>query len=167
MTERPLPLTYSSTDQLGLRESPESMTRGPADLFPPTHESRVSAMDPLSDVLRAVRLNGAYFYYVEAGAPWSVSANPACDLVPRILPDAEHLISYHILLAGTCWGGLEGERQVRLEPGDVIVFPHGDSHIMSSDKGHRDESGIDGTSAKRYPQTVKLGPVANRDTKLV
>ena len=27
-------------------------------------------MDPLSDVLRAVRLNGAYFYPVEAGAPW-------------------------------------------------------------------------------------------------
>ena len=29
-------------------------------------------MDPLSDVLRAVRLTGAYFYRVEAAAPWSV-----------------------------------------------------------------------------------------------
>ena len=124
-------------------------------------------MDPLSDVLRAVRLNGAYFYPVEAGGSWSVFAAPARDLVPRVLPDAEHLISYHILLAGSCWGGLDGESQVRMEPGDVIVFPHGDSHIMSSDKGHRDESGIEGTSAKRYPETVKLGPGADRDTKLV
>ncbi len=31
-------------------------------------------MDPLSDVLRAVKLNGAYFYLGEAAAPWSVSA---------------------------------------------------------------------------------------------
>ena len=30
-------------------------------------------MDPLSDVLRAVKLHGAYFYLVEAAAPWSVS----------------------------------------------------------------------------------------------
>jgi Cupin len=29
-------------------------------------------MDPLSDVLRAVRLTGAYFYLVEASPPWSV-----------------------------------------------------------------------------------------------
>jgi AraC-like DNA-binding protein len=124
-------------------------------------------MDPLSDVLRAVRLNGAYFYPVEAAAPWSVFSAPARELVPRVLPDAEHLISYHILIAGTCWGGLDGESQVRMEPGDVIVFPHGDTHIMSSHKGHRDESGIEGTSAKRYPETVKLGPSADRDTKLV
>ncbi|MFL5629696.1 MAG: AraC family transcriptional regulator [Gemmatimonadaceae bacterium] len=123
-------------------------------------------MDPLSDVLRAVRLNAAYFYLVEAGAPWSVYAAAARELVPRVLPDAEHLISYHILLTGGCWGGLDGE-QVHMEPGDVIVFPHGDAHIMSSADGHRDGSGKDGTSAKRYPDTVLLGPDAVRNTTFV
>jgi AraC-like DNA-binding protein len=123
-------------------------------------------MDPLSDVLRAVRLNGAYFYLVEAGSCWSVSANAARELVPRVLPDAEHLISYHILLSGSCWGGLDGE-QVRMEPGDVIVFPHGDAHIMSSDDGYRDGTGRDGTSAKRYPNTVLLGADAARNTTFV
>ena len=53
-------------------------------------------MDPLSDVLRAVKLNGAFFYGVEAAAPWSILAAPARELAPRVLPDAEHLISYHI-----------------------------------------------------------------------
>jgi AraC-like DNA-binding protein len=123
-------------------------------------------MDPLSDVLRAVKLNAAYFYLVEAGAPWSVYAAPACDLVPRVLPEAEHLISYHILLSGGCWGGLDGE-QVRMEPGDVIVFPHGDAHIMSSSDGHRDGTEKDGTSAKRYPDTVLLGPDGERNTTFV
>lgn len=168
MTERPLPLTYSSSDRRDLRARPDNMTEGPADLFRPTPESRVSAVDPLSDVLRAVRLNGAFFYYVEAGGPWSVSANPACDLMPRILPDAEHLISYHILLSGTCWGGLEGEDQVRMEPGDVIVFPQGEAHLMSSAEAFRDGSGRKGTSAERYPNTVLLGPEGfPRDTTFV
>jgi len=124
-------------------------------------------MDPLSDVLRAIRLNAAYFYLVEAGAPWSVFAAPARELVPRVLPDAEHLISYHILLSGTCWGGLDGDSQIQMQPGDVIVFPQGDSHLMSSHEGHQDESGLDGTSAKRYPTTVLLGPNGERDTTFV
>jgi AraC-like DNA-binding protein len=124
-------------------------------------------MDPLSDVLRAVRLNGAFFYLVEAGAPWSVFSAPARELVPRILPEAEHLVSYHILLSGSCWGGLDPETQVRLEPGDVIVFPHGDAHIMSSAEGHWVGTGQDGATAGRYPDTVFLGPGAGRDTTFV
>jgi AraC-like DNA-binding protein len=124
-------------------------------------------MDPLSDVLRAVRLNGAFFYLVEAAAPWSHSAVAARELVPRVLPEAEHLISYHILLSGCCWGGIAGEPQVRMQPGDVIVFPHGDAHIMSSAEGPRFDGGPDATTPARYPSTVFLGPSVGRDTTLV
>lgn len=111
--------------------------------------------DPLSDVLGAVRLNGAFFYAVEASEPWSVEAVAAKDLTPRVLPGAEHLISYHILTAGRGWGGLVEEPPVALEPGDVIVFPHGDAHVMSSDP----ESRIASVPAMpgRYPETVTLG----------
>ena len=66
-------------------------------------------MDPLSDVLRAVRLDGAFFYLVEGMHPWSVQSGPAVELTPRVLPGAEHLISYHIVTEGSCWGGLIGE----------------------------------------------------------
>jgi hypothetical protein len=48
------------------------------------------------------------------------------------MPASEHLISYHILTEGRCYGGLIGEEQVELAPGDVLVFPHGDAHVMSS-----------------------------------
>jgi AraC-like DNA-binding protein len=115
--------------------------------------------DPLSDVLRAVRLDGAFFYAVEASEPWSVKAVAAKDLTPRVLPGAEHLISYHILTAGRCWGGLIGERPAALEPGDVIVFPHGDAHVMSSDPKLKSVPATPG----RFPETVTLGdggPVA-------
>jgi hypothetical protein len=80
-------------------------------------------MDPLSDLLRVVRLDGAYFYAVEAAAPWSVETAPARELTPRIMPAAEHLISYHIVTDGHCYGGLVGEDPVELVRGDAIVFP--------------------------------------------
>jgi AraC-like DNA-binding protein len=114
-------------------------------------------MDPLSDVLRAVRLNGAFFYFVEARAPWSVAALPARDLAPRIMPEAEHLISYHIVTSGTCWGGVVGDSQVQLQPGDVLVFPHGDAHLMASEPGHRVVPQVAGESPERYPGTVHVG----------
>jgi len=100
--------------------------------------------DPLSDVLRAVRLDGAFFYAVQASEPWSVEAVAAKELTPQVLPGAEHLISYHILTSGRCWGGLTGERAVALAPGDVIVFPHGDAHVMSSDPKLHSETLGDG-----------------------
>lgn len=124
-------------------------------------------MDPLSDVLRAVRLDGAYFYRVEAAGPWSVAAVAARELVPRVLPRAEHLIAYHILLSGTCFGGLEGERQVEMKPGDAIVFPHGDAHVMSSADGCRLGADRLDTSPARYPSTLEIGPGPTRETTLV
>ena len=124
-------------------------------------------MDPLSDVLRAVRLSGAYFYLVEAAAPWTVATAAARDLVPRILPDAEHLISYHILVSGSCWGGRIGEPAVRMRPGDVLLFPYGDAHVMGSEAESSAGAGRATASTERYPETVLLGPSDERDTVLV
>jgi hypothetical protein len=84
-------------------------------------------MDALADLLRVIRLDGAYFYAVEAAEPWSVEALPAQELTPRIMPAAEHLISYHILTEGRCYAGMAREEQVELVPGDVIDFPRAPS----------------------------------------
>jgi AraC-like DNA-binding protein len=123
-------------------------------------------MDPLSDVLRVVRLTGAYFYLVEAAAPWSVMATAAREMAPRILPASEHLISYHIITSGSCWGGVEGQPQIPLRAGDVIVFPHGDPHFMSSERGKRIDPEVFGQTPQRYPDTVVLGD-GSRDATLV
>src|SRR3954447_11831473 len=91
-------------------------------------------MDPLSDVLRAVLLNGAFFYVFEGIAPWSIAVAPARELVPRVLPEAEHLMAYHIVTAGSCWIGCEGDPQAELHPGDAVLFPHGDAHLASAER---------------------------------
>jgi AraC-like DNA-binding protein len=124
-------------------------------------------MDPLSDVLRVVRLDGAFFYAVEAAEPWSVEAVAAKDLSPRILPAAEHLISYHILMQGQCYGGVVGEEQVEMLPGDVIVFPHGDPHVMASGRGLRIGPDVHSSAPERYPHTVLLGDQGPRVTSFL
>lgn len=114
-------------------------------------------MDPLSDVLRAIRVDGAFFYAVEAGAPWRVHAAAATELTPRILPHAEHLISYHIVTEGRCFGGVQGEPLVELCAGDVIVFPHGHPHVMASSASPIDASFDQTTAPDRHPNIVRLG----------
>jgi AraC-like DNA-binding protein len=93
--------------------------------------------DTLSEVLRAVRLTGAVFFKIEASSPWVAEAAPAAELGPHIMPGVEHVIEYHVVAAGSCWGGIVGEAPVKLEQGDVIVFPQGDPHVMSSAPGMR------------------------------
>lgn len=124
-------------------------------------------MDPLSDVLRVVRLDGAFFYAVEAVGPFRMLAAPAERLAPRILPASEHLISYHIVTSGRCRGGLEGQPLAELVTGDVLVFPHGDAHVMAS-------AGDDvlGTipydaTPDRYPHTLTIGPEGSPNATLV
>ena len=136
-----------------------------------SHHQRAAAsfpaMDPLSDLLRVVRLDGAFFFTVEAAGPWSVETAAAEQLSPRIMPTAEHLISYHILTDGRCYGGLAGEDQVELVAGDVIVFPHGDAHVMSSEQGLRPGLQVNRAAPARYPNVVVLGDRGRPDASFV
>ena len=91
----------------------------------------------LSDVLRAVRLRGALFYYIEGAAPWVAEAPAACEILPAIMPGADHMIEFHGIVRGSCWAAPVGETPVLLEEGDVILFPQGDPHVMSSAPGMR------------------------------
>ena len=93
--------------------------------------------DTLSDVLRAVRLTGAVFFTVDATAPWVTETPAGREIAPRIVPGAEHVIDFHVVTSGSCWGGIVGEPAIHLEAGDVIVFPQGDTHVMSSAPGMR------------------------------
>ena len=124
-------------------------------------------MDALSDVLRAVRLTGAVFFDVQASESWVAETPPGESIVAKIFPGADHLIPYHVITTGNCWASLIGEQPVRLAPGDVVVFPQGDPHLMSSHEGNRLNGGPDSASPKRYPDTVFIGPDGGRDTTLV
>lgn len=93
--------------------------------------------DTLSDVLRAVRLRGAVFYYIEGASPWVAEAPAAREIAPAIMPGVEHMIEFHGIVRGSCWAAIVGEQPMRLNEGDVVMFPQGDAHVMSSAPGLR------------------------------
>jgi len=132
------------------RHHPSSTTREPSPQRWPSVEGR-AVVDTLSDVLRAVRLTGAVFFAIDASDPWVTEAPPAAVVAPQIMPGVEHVIEYHLLTAGSCWGGLLGEPAIRLEAGDIIVFPQGDPHVISSAPGMRAE--VDLTPHRRSAQS--------------
>jgi AraC-like DNA-binding protein len=70
-----------------------------------------------------------------------------------VMPDAQHVIEYHVVADGACWGAVVGPDSdpVLLAPGSVIVFPHGDAHVLSSAPGMRAtvDLSIFGTAAER------------------
>ena len=98
------------------------------------------SQDTLSDVLRTVRLQGAVFFYISGGRHWAAEAPASRELASVVMPGAEHLMEYHVVTSGDCWAGIVGEPPVHLGLGDVILFPHGDAHVLSSTAGLRANS---------------------------
>ena len=94
-------------------------------------------MDALSDVLRAVRLSGAFFFDVNACGPWVAETPEGKCVVDKMFPGSDHLICYHLIMEGECWATLEGEDPIKLGAGDIIVLPHGDTHVLSTSVGMR------------------------------
>jgi AraC-like DNA-binding protein len=101
-------------------------------------------MDVLSDLLDTVRLTGAVYFDIRARAPW-VAESPAAERVgARVMPEFEQVIFFHIVLDGHCWAALDGDRAnaIRLGPGEAVVVPGGDRHVMASSPELRAEPAL-------------------------
>jgi AraC-like DNA-binding protein len=89
-------------------------------------------VDVLSEVLKVVKLQGAMFYNGEFSSPWSFCSPASATIAPYLAPGARHVIVYHLLTEGHASARLvEGER-IALETGDIVIFPHGDAHILEN-----------------------------------
>ena len=94
-------------------------------------------IDLLSDVLRTVRLTGAVYFDFELSSPWVAEAPPSRQIAGIVMPGAQRVIEYHLVARGTCWGHAVGQEPMRLREGDLILFPQGDAHVLSSAPGMR------------------------------
>ena len=88
--------------------------------------------DPLSDLLRSVRLRGAVFYYVSFRDQWSAEAPAGNEIAEAVLPGCEHVMEYHMIAKGNGWAAVPGQAPVKLAVGDIVMFPQGDRHVISS-----------------------------------
>jgi AraC-like DNA-binding protein len=101
-------------------------------------------MDVLSDVLHAVRMTGAIYFDVDAGSPWVGESPGTARIAAAVMPGAEHIISFHVVMAGSCWAAI-GDGSLppaRVNAGDVIVFPGGAPNVLSSERGGRSEPNL-------------------------
>jgi AraC-like DNA-binding protein len=118
------------------------------------------SQDTLSDVLRNVRLRGAVFFNVSASSRWAAEAPAATELAPMMMRGVDHVMEYHALARGSCWAGLLDEPPVQLFAGDVVMFPHGDAHVVASAPGMRgnpDFSWFADAQVDQLPMRLALG----------
>jgi AraC-like DNA-binding protein len=92
-------------------------------------------MDALSEVLRVVKLDGAFFYNAEFSSPWCFVSPGSRILAPLLSPGADHVIIYHLLIDGRGFARLKEGHRIPLEPGDIVIFPHGDPHFVENGSG--------------------------------
>jgi AraC-like DNA-binding protein len=92
-------------------------------------------MDALSEVLKVVKLRGALFFNAEFSAPWCVASSDSRRIGPLLCPGADHVIIYHYLIDGRAYAQLHDGSRRDLGPGDVVVFPHGDAHVLGKGAG--------------------------------
>lgn len=110
-------------------DQPSGSLAGASGIEVPT---QIGNFDPLSDVLRTVKLQGALFFMIEATSPWCIEVPHAKEYAEIILPRAQHVVSYHLVVEGHGVAGVRGNQTLEFETGDVIVFPHVDPYFMAS-----------------------------------
>lgn len=91
--------------------------------------------DPLSDVLRSIRLRGAIFYHVSFGDDWVAQTPGSAMLAQALMPGAEHVLAYHFFMRGAGWVATDGLPPQRVADGGIVMFPRGDPHTLSSAPG--------------------------------
>jgi AraC family transcriptional regulator, alkane utilization regulator len=86
--------------------------------------------DILSDILSIIRFSGAISLRPELSAPWAIQSLPHADFANAIQAPTKHLLPFHIIAKGNCWVEANDGTHTLLSQGDIIIFPHGDTHIL-------------------------------------
>ena len=92
-------------------------------------------MDALSEILRVVRLVGAIFINGRFTAPWCYQSPCADVAAPLLEPGAERVVIFHLITEGECFVEIADQPPMHLRAGDVVLFPKGDAHRMTSAPG--------------------------------
>jgi AraC-like DNA-binding protein len=112
-------------------------------------------MDVLSEVLKVVKLQGAMFYNGEFSSPWGFYSPPSHAVASYVAPGARHVIVYHLLTEGRASARVVDGQRIILEAGDIVIFPHGDAHILEN-----------GPAAKAVDMVKELARIFSQGLKL-
>jgi AraC-like DNA-binding protein len=86
----------------------------------------------LSEILRLVKLEGAFFFNAEFSAPWCLKSVESSAAAAYLPPVSGRPIIYHLLTEGRAYAKLGSGRREDLQAGDIVIFPHGDEHFLGN-----------------------------------
>jgi AraC family transcriptional regulator, alkane utilization regulator len=108
--------------------------------------------DVLSDILHLIRFSGAITLRPELSAPWAIQSLPPNDFAKAVQAPTKHLLPFHIMAKGSCWIQAIDGPTACLSQGDIIIFPHGDCHILGD---HLDQEPVPVTQLLPEPPWTK------------
>jgi AraC-like DNA-binding protein len=94
--------------------------------------ARLAVMDALSELLQAIRLDSAIYFHAELSEPWCLTSPDSRLLAPILAHGGGHVIIYHLICDGGAYVQPQDGDRVVLSAGDIVTFPHGDSHLLGS-----------------------------------
>lgn len=75
-------------------------------------------MDALTDILKSLNLSGGINFGCELSAPWGMQIGQTV------------VAEFHVVARGSCWLSMADVAPVCLQAGDIVVFPHGQAHVL-------------------------------------
>jgi AraC-like DNA-binding protein len=67
---------------------------------------------------------------MDTTSPWCIEIPHTASYADIILPSAQHIVSYHIVVEGSGLAKLSGFEPISYDAGDIIVFPRTDPYLM-------------------------------------
>jgi AraC-like DNA-binding protein len=100
--------------------------------------------DLLSDIFETIRLRGTLYFRTDYSPPWAITV-PAYAQAAR----------FHFVIQGCCHVSLASGPTIVVGPGDVVLIPRGQGHVLADSAGRApaplerviQESGYDGKGA--------------------
>lgn len=82
------------------------------------------------------------------------------------MPGSQHVISFHVLTSGHCHAWRLGHEPLALSAGDLVIFPHGHAHCLSSEPGLRAPADLALFRRDAHPRLpVRISQGDGRDPK--
>lgn len=91
------------------------------------------AVDPLTDIVNALRLTGGVFLEAEFTAPWAIKSQVTSEDCKPFMPIPKQIIAYHVVVEGEACVAIDSGGEHRAAKGDVILLPANDAHVLNSD----------------------------------
>ena len=93
------------------------------------------ANDPLTDIVRSLKLAGGVFLEADLRAPWSIAAKITEEDCQPFMPVPHQIIAYHVVTSGQMLVETDDGVQLVAKAGEVVFLPSNPMHKLSSDAG--------------------------------